>query len=132
MKTRRALLFVLAAAALLATLFASGAPAQPLPEPEAPSQTGELVCQVLDAAGKNLAGVSVTLEGLAPVPQSQISSAEGTVRFPGLAPGTYQLEAELEGFATVEYPDISIIAGRTTEFEIVMKPAGALPPGASR
>jgi hypothetical protein len=121
MKTRRALLLFLAATALLAALL----PAQPIAETEAQSQTGELVCKVLDAAGKVLAGVGVSLEGIPPAPQSQISSAEGTVRFPGLAPGSYRLKAELEGFATVEYP-VSIIAGRTSEIEVVMKPA---PPG---
>jgi hypothetical protein len=123
--TRRAFFPILAAIALLAL----GLSAQPEPIPEAQGQTGELVCKVLDGAGNALAGVNVSLEGLTPSPHSQLSSGEGTVRFPGLAPGTYQLKAELEGFATVEYPNISIIAGKTTEFEIVMKPAGVLPPG---
>ena len=127
MKTRKigrpALIFLFAAAFFATTLPAAE---QPLPNPEDQGQTGELVCKVLDAAGNGLAGVNVSLTGLGPAPQSQLSSAEGIVRFPGLAPGNYQLEAMLEGFAKVEYPNVSIIAGRASELEIVMKPA---PPG---
>jgi hypothetical protein len=125
MKSRKIGMLVLAAAILLLALPAAAQIPEPEPEPQA--QTGDLICKTIDTAGHQLAGVTVSLAGIGP-PQIQLSSAEGQVRFLGLAPGTYQLEADLEGFAKVEYPTVTIIAGRPTEIEIVMKPAETRPP----
>jgi len=85
-------------------------------------QTGNLYGEVVDNQGEALPGVTVTLSGNGPT-QIQVTNAEGQFRFLGLAPGNYQLTAELEGFSTVEYPNISIQVGRNTSIEITLTPA---------
>jgi len=88
----------------------------------AQTQTGNLYGSVTDNQGESLPGVTITLTGPGPT-QVQISNAEGQFRFLGLSPGSYQLTAELEGFATVKYPDINIRVGRNTTIQISMSPA---------
>ena len=89
---------------------------------QAQLQTGNLYGEVTDNQGQPLPGVTVTLSGIG-APQIQVTNAEGQFRFLGLSPGNYQLVAELEGFSTVEYPNISIRVGRNTTVEITLTPA---------
>jgi hypothetical protein len=93
----------------LALLVATGAYAQ--------LQTGNLFGLVNDEDGAALPGVTVTLAGPG-APQVQVTNAEGQFRFLGLAPGSYQLRAELEGFSTQDYPNVSISAARNTQIEV--------------
>jgi hypothetical protein len=59
-----------------------------------------------------LPGATVTVSGIG-APQVQTSDKEGNVRFLHLYPGQYAVKGELEGFSTVDYPDVSItIAGK--------------------
>ena len=85
-------------------------------------QTGNLFGTVIDNQGEPLPGVTVMLSGHG-APQVQVTNAEGQFRFLNLAPGIYELTAELEGFSTVKYPTIDIQVGRTIEVEITMSPA---------
>lgn len=85
-------------------------------------QTGNLFGTVVDEQGSPLPGVTVTLTGQA-APQVQVTSAQGEFRFLGLGPTTYQLRAELEGFSTVEYPNIVINIGRNTQVEVTLASA---------
>jgi esterase/lipase superfamily enzyme len=80
-------------------------------------QAGNLYGQVVDKDGAPLPGVAVTLIG-AGAPQVQVTNAQGQFRFLGLSPGTYDLKAELEGFATIEHPRIAVNVGRNTQIEI--------------
>jgi hypothetical protein len=89
---------------------------------QAQLQTGSLYGTVMDQEGAVLPGVIVTLTGQA-VPQVQVTNAEGQFRFLGLGPGSYQLNAELEGFSTVEYPNVSINVGRNTALEVTLASA---------
>ena len=82
-------------------------------------QTGNLYGTVTDSEGEALPGVTLTLSGVEH-PRIQISNAEGQFRFMGLEPGTYKLTAELDGFNTVEHPDIKISAGHDTTIKIEM------------
>ena len=41
----------------------------------------------------------------------------------GLAPGRYQVQAQLEGFTTRVAPDVLITVGRNTSLELTLKPA---------
>lgn len=101
---------------LLFTLRLCGAPLL------AQLQTGNLYGSVADESGSPLPGVVVTLAGSG-VPQVQVANASGTFRFLGLAPGSYALRAELEGFSTIEYPNIVINLGRNTAVEVTLAAA---------
>ena len=85
-------------------------------------QTGNLYGTVTDDKGASLPGVTVTLTGQG-APQVQVTNAQGQFRFLGLAPGSYDLKAELEGFSTIDYPNIVINIGRNTSIEVKLSPA---------
>ena len=65
-----------------------------------------------DASGAVLPGVTITLSGerLIGGPQTQVSDTSGTYRFDRLVPGSYDVKFELQGFRTVERPDVRISA----------------------
>ena len=85
-------------------------------------QTGNLYGTVTDDQGSALPGVTVTLSGSG-APQVQVTNAQGQFRFLGLAPGSYALKAELEGFSTIDYPNIVINVGRNTNIEVKLSAA---------
>lgn len=85
-------------------------------------QTGNLYGTVVDEQGNPLPGVTVTFSG-GGAPQVQVTNAQGQFRFLGLSPGSYKLTAQLEGFSTLEYPNISIAVGRNTTIEATLQPA---------
>jgi len=85
-------------------------------------QTGNLYGTVMDEQGGALPGVTVTLTGPG-APQVQVTNAQGEFRFLGLSPASYQLKAELEGFSTIEYPNITINLGRNTTIEVTLSSA---------
>lgn len=114
MKLRIPNLTALGALALLLALVAAPAMAQ--------LQTGNLYGRVTDNEGEALPGATVTLTG-SQAPQIQVTNANGEFRFLGLAPGRYQLSAQLDGFSTVEYPNVTISVGRNTSVEVELSPA---------
>ncbi|HEX3553362.1 MAG TPA: TonB-dependent receptor [Thermoanaerobaculia bacterium] len=85
-------------------------------------QTGNLYGTVTDDKGAALPGVTATLTGQG-APQVQVTNAQGQFRFLGLGPGSYQLKAELEGFSTIDYPNIVINVGRNTQIEVKLSAA---------
>jgi hypothetical protein len=98
----------------VALLVAGGASAQ--------LQTGNLYGTVRDQQGAALPGVTATLTGQG-APQVQVTNAQGQFRFLGLSPGSYGLKAELEGFSTIDYPNIAINIGRNTSIEVTLTAA---------
>ena len=88
----------------------------------AQTHTGNLFGEVTDDQGEPLPGVTITLTGNGPV-KIQISNAEGQFRFLALAPGTYQITAELEGFNPVTYSNVNIRIGRNTTISFTLTPA---------
>jgi hypothetical protein len=52
-----------------------------------------------------------------------VTNAQGQFRFLSLAPGSYSLKAELEGYSTIDYPNIVINVGRNTSIEITLSAA---------
>ena len=74
--------------------------------------TGSITGLVTDASGAVLPGVTITLSGdrLIGGPQTQVSDTNGTYRFDRLVPGAYNVKFELQGFRTVERPDVRISA----------------------
>jgi len=104
----------LAFAVVAALLLATAGPAA------AQLQTGDLYGSTVDNEGQPLPGVSITLTGTAGAPQVQASDEAGQFRFLNLYPGNYALKAELDGFSTVEYPDIAVRLGGKGTIEITM------------
>ncbi|HEX3526931.1 MAG TPA: carboxypeptidase-like regulatory domain-containing protein, partial [Thermoanaerobaculia bacterium] len=103
--------------AVLAVLFLVGGGAA-----FAQLQTGNLYGTVVDEQGAALPGVTVTLSGQG-APQVQVTDAKGAFRFLNLSPASYQLKAELEGFSTIEYPNVAINVGRNTQIEVTLSAA---------
>ncbi|HEV3459345.1 MAG TPA: carboxypeptidase-like regulatory domain-containing protein, partial [Thermoanaerobaculia bacterium] len=85
-------------------------------------QSGNLYGKVSDQTGAALPGVTVTLD-TGEAPQIQVTNAQGEFRFLSLAPATYKIKAELQGFSPVEYPHIVINVGRNTNIELTMNSA---------
>jgi hypothetical protein len=85
-------------------------------------QTGNLYGTVTDDQGAALPGVTVTVTG-GGAPQVQVTNAQGQFRFLGLGPSQYDLKAELEGFSTIDYPNIVINVGRNTQIEVKLSAA---------
>ena len=74
--------------------------------------TGSITGIVTDASGAVLPGVTITLSGerLIGGDRSQVSDATGAYRFDRLVPGSYNVKFELQGFRTVDRPDVRISA----------------------
>lgn len=83
------------------------------------SPAGSLEGRVTDPRGGMLPGVMVTLIGVGPE-RRQPTDTRGQFRFLALAPGTYRIVAELDGFGHLEVPDVSIGAGRATTLGLAL------------
>jgi hypothetical protein len=83
--------------------------------------TGDIRGVVTDASGAVLPGVTVTLRGASvqgtPI---AVTNESGVYRFPNLAPGTYEVTAELAGFATKTQTGIPVALGATQEVPVQM------------
>jgi hypothetical protein len=112
MRTKSWATTLVVAAAML--LVAAGAFAQ--------NTTGNVFGTVTDDQGAPLPGVNVTISGVG-APLSQVTDAQGQFRFPGLAIGTYKIDATLEGFSTVEFPAISVSANQNRTLQVQMSAA---------
>ena len=99
----------------MAILFASAAAF-------AQSTTGNIFGSVADDQGAPLPGVTVNLTGVG-APQTAVTDGQGQFRFPALAIGLYKVESTLEGFSTIEYPNISVSANKNTSIQLVMNAA---------
>lgn len=85
-------------------------------------QTGDLYGTVIGEDGAPLPGVTVTVEGIGS-PRVLVTDERGEFRALGLYPGTYKVTAELQGYSTLEYPDIGIRVGGKTTIEITLSSA---------
>jgi hypothetical protein len=88
----------------------------------AQSTTGNIFGSVADDQGAPLPGVTVNLTGVG-APQTAVTDGQGQFRFPALAIGLYRVEATLEGFSTIDYPNISVSANKNTSIQLVMNAA---------
>ena len=74
-----------------------------------------------DQQGAVLPGATVTLRNEETgVSRTTATDTEGHYRFLALAPGRYQLTAELSGFATADVGNIAITIGRAVQQDFVM------------
>jgi hypothetical protein len=99
---------------ITALLLALGVPAL------AQLQSGNLFGTVNDPDGSPLPGVTVTLTG-AGAPQIQVTDEQGRFRFPGLPPGSFSVEAQLEGFGAVRQDNVVVNIGRNTDISLAMR-----------
>ena len=76
---------------------------------------------VSDAQSGVLPGVSMTLRNTETgVLRSTVSEADGRYRFAGLPPGTYDLRAELAGFAAVDVKGTTLTIGLQVKRDVRM------------
>lgn len=83
--------------------------------------TGDIRGVVTDESGAVLPGVTVTLRG--PAVQgapSAVTNESGVYRFPNLAPGVYEVTAELPGFSTKVQTGVQVALGATQELPVQM------------
>lgn len=99
---------------LAALLAAAAAPVA------AQQQHGSLYGPATDTEGNPLPGVTVTIQGPGG-PQIQITNANGAFRFLGLDPAQYPLTASLDGFSTVDWPNVTIGASRNTTLQVELE-----------
>ncbi|MFI5006696.1 MAG: TonB-dependent receptor domain-containing protein, partial [Solirubrobacterales bacterium] len=84
--------------------------------------TGVLVGTVRDEGGGVLPGVAVTLKGATVVgTQTAVTTEAGFYRFPALPPGTYSLSFSIQGFSTLNRPDVRVPLGATVEENASLK-----------
>ena len=83
--------------------------------------TGDIRGVVTDESGAVLPGVTVTLRGPGvPGAPTTVTNESGIYRFPNLPPGTYQVSAELQGFATKTQTGIPVGLGATIDVDVRM------------
>jgi len=98
------------------TLFAGAAAAQ--------EQRGSIEGVVKDASGAVLPGVTVILEGVSGGKLETTSGAEGTYRFPSVAPGSYVITANLQGFQPAKVDAVRVILGEVRKVDLALPLAG--------
>jgi hypothetical protein len=94
---------------------------QPRRPEAAASAAGGVRVRVSDLQGQPLPGARIELSGSA-VPKSVFTDAEGEAKLESLPPGRYGIEAALEGFSGVEYPEVTVREDRDTALEISLAP----------
>ena len=80
-------------------------------------QTGTLLGTILGPDGQPMPGVTVTLTG-GGAPQTTTTDEQGKFRFPSLPPGTYTVEAQLEGFAPSKREGLVVNVGRSVDIDM--------------
>lgn len=76
--------------------------------------SGAVIGRVVDDQGEALPGVTVRLSDQL----AAVTNAKGVFAFRGLPAGSYTLKAELEGFSTLEYPNVRLVTGQSVTLEV--------------
>jgi hypothetical protein len=88
------------------------------------AQQATIVGVVTDESKAVLPGVTVTVTDVAKGTQVvAVSDQRGEYRVLQLTPGTYQLKAELEGFATIKQESLTLLVGQNVTVPFTMKVA---------
>src|SRR4030042_2434206 len=85
--------------------------------------TGKITGVVTDEQGAPLPGVTVEISSPALMGgvYSQITTDRGLYRFANLSPGTYRIVFKLEGFQTIEQPNLIVTLNRTVTQDMSAK-----------
>jgi hypothetical protein len=84
-----------------------------------PLETGNCFVAVFDENRQVLPGAIATMEA-GDAPRVEIADAKGECLFWSLAPGSWALEVKLEGYSTLNYPNVVISVGRQTNLEVTL------------
>lgn len=88
------------------------------------AQSVSLTGTVKDESGAVIPGVTVTaVSGGTGRSHAGVSNETGSYLISGLDPGTYNLRAELPGFATTVQSNITFLVGQSAKIDFTMKPA---------
>ena len=86
--------------------------------------TGGITGRIVDQQGAAVPGATVTAKQLATgFTRTEISDAEGLYRIGALPVGVYEVNAELQGFATVSKKDVEVNVAQITAIDFSMKVA---------
>ena len=84
--------------------------------------TAAIVGTASDESKAMLPGVSVTATDLSTGRAYQaVSDERGEYRMVNIAPGTYKVQAELSGFASVVYPNVEVLVGQNATLLFTLK-----------
>ncbi len=83
-------------------------------------ETGAIQGSITDSEGAPVPGVTVTATNMTLKGRdaTAFTDEKGKYRFPSLAPGTYQIQAELEGFQTSVRSDVRLFVGNTVDVDL--------------
>jgi hypothetical protein len=110
---------IMAAMIAVCAIALAGSPAA------AQQTTGNIQGRVTDAQKAAVPGVTVTVKNDATgYSRSEVTDAEGTYRLTSLPIGTYELHAELSGFAPFTNKSVEVNVGTTTDVNFDLKVAG--------
>lgn len=88
-------------------------------------ETGSVAGTVVDGTGATLPGVRITLTNLGTSQvRTALTSASGLYQVAGLPPAKYVLKAELQGFRTIERPEVTVNLGSTVSIDLTMDVGG--------
>src|SRR5262245_61624412 len=87
--------------------------------------TGNIQGRITDAQKAAAPGVTVTAKNAATgYSRSEVTDTEGLFRLASLPLGTYELRAELSGFASYLNKSVEVSVGQTTDVNIDLRVAG--------
>src|SRR5690349_3552655 len=89
----------------------------------AQQRPGSLKGQVLDELGGAIVGATVTAIDSKGVEKTVVTNDGGSYTINGLAPGKYTVRAVNSGFAITETPDVEVVSGKPSQFDITLKVA---------
>ncbi len=86
--------------------------------------TGVITGRITDEQGAAIPGVTVTAKSASTgFTRSEVSDSEGLFRLTALPIGTYDVTAELQGFATLSKKDVAVNIGQTQSVDFPLKVA---------
>jgi hypothetical protein len=90
-------------------------------------QSSSLSGTILDPQGNAVTGATITATSVATgATRVTTSSKEGAYQIPQLAPGTYRVRAEAQGFAGIVLEDIQVLVSTPVTLNITFKQVGAV------
>ncbi len=91
------------------------------------AQSSSLTGLVQDPNGAAIRGATITATNVATgVLRTVTSSMDGTYQIPQLAPGTYNVRAEAQGFKSLQLEDVQVVVSSAVTLNINFKEVGAV------
>src|SRR6476660_9076580 len=83
---------------------------------------GTLSGTVVDASGAALPGATVTVTNAATaIARTTVTASDGGYAIPGLAPGSYAVRIDLQGFRRVTREGVRLATGETIRVDIALE-----------